>query len=158
MDDNVDTKEKHVILIKENSMLLANLKFLHSSNRSPSQKKFRDRSLYRRAAPISEENATTRPQTRGPNENSAIGPDAADFELLLLLEVLVAVDAPLPADAVPVLPAPASCEPSPVRPGPVPAPLLKYWLAFAGIAGKASPLTNQVLDLVGQMLGEPLGL
>ena len=73
-----------------------------------------------------------------------------------MLELLpVAVGCPLPADAVPVLPGPASCEPDPERPGPFPAPFLKYWLACGGIAGKASPLTNQVLDLVGQMLGEP---
>ncbi len=107
---------------------------------------------------MSEEKVITRPQMRGPNENSAIGPAAADFDELFEPDVPVAVAAPLPADAVPVLPAPASCEPAPVRPGPVPAPLLKYWLASAGIAGSASPTINQELDLVGQMLGEPVDL
>jgi len=110
-----------------------------------------------------EDIATTRPQTRGPSDKSRM-PIAADFlleddpEALLELEVPLAVGCPLPADAVPLLPAPTSWEPLPARPGPLPAPLLKYWLACAGMAGKASPVTNQVLDLLGQVLGEPLAL
>ena len=111
-------------------------------------------SFYSRVAPKKEETKTTRPHTRGPNEKSAGRPPATDLEVLVLLDV----GCPLPAVAVPVLPAPASCEPAPERPGPLPAPLLKYWLACGGIAGRASPLTNQVLDLEGQMLGEPVDL
>lgn len=37
----------------------------------------------------------------------------------------------------------------PVRPGPSPAPLVRYFLALAGIAGRASLVTFQVEEAAG---------
>ena len=67
----------------------------------------------------------------------------------------VFVTAPDPAVAVPVLSAPASWDPDPSNPGPVPAPDLKYFLADSGIAGKSLLPSRKVLDFGGHWLADP---
>ena len=108
---------------------------------------------------------TAKPQTIGAKENSGMRREAAapldaveDDVEPELDEEAVTLAAPEPAVAVLVLGVPAFCEPClllPWRPGPVPAPWFMYLTAPAGIAGSESPSTIQVLDLGGQLLGEP---
>ena len=113
---------------------------------------------YKRAAPANRLNVTTTPQTRGAASNVGTRrPDAALLlelaeadELLVLVapEPYVAVTLPAPADAVDVLPPVASCEPGPLRPGPLPAPFLKYFAAPDGVAGSALPVNGDVSQLL----------
>lgn len=58
--------------------------------------------------------------------------------------VAVAVTVPLPGVAVPELAPPAFWLPSPVRPGPFPAPWLMYFTAPDGIAGRFSPENGEM--------------
>jgi len=71
----------------------------------------------------------------------------------------VAVTWPEPAVAVPVLAPPAFWDPEPVRPGPLPAPEVMYFLAPAGMAGRAEESTSQLgAFLAGQPEAPPVSL
>ncbi|KXS93674.1 hypothetical protein AC579_3592 [Pseudocercospora musae] len=71
---------------------------------------------------------------------------ALDAVPLLLLPPVV-LTAPALADAVAEDPPPAFCEPSPLRPGPSPAPFFMYFSAPVGIAGRAEPVKGLVSQL-----------
>ncbi len=114
---------------------------IHSNQRAP---------LYRRVAPSNVDTKTARPQPYGAAENSGTRTLlAAPFD-----GVAVVVGLPEPAEAVAVVSTPTSMEP-PWSPGPLPAPFLKYWLAWGGMAGRVSLPTSQVLDAAGQLLACP---
>jgi len=89
---------------------------------------------------------TTAPHTKLATPNSGARTlAAAPFCVELAAAPLATeVTAPEPEVAVAELFVPAFCDPSPVRPGPVPAPLDMYCFAGSGIAGSASLLTSQV--------------
>ena len=72
--------------------------------------------------------------------------------------VATAVTDPEPGEAVPVEVSPAFWDPEPLRPGPVPAPLFIIAAALDGMAGRASPVTFQVLEVAGQPLAPPVEL
>lgn len=79
---------------------------------------------------------------------------AVEVEVEVELEPLVATVAePEPGVAVEELPPPAFWLPSPVRPGPVPAPDFMYLLAPDGIAGSSSPV-NEVRSKVSELAGQ----
>lgn len=90
----------------------------------------------------------TAPTRNGAGSKGAKAGPAA----LLLVEAAVAVTAPLPAVASPVEVPPAFWDPLPKSPTPVPAPVFMYATAADGIAGRASLVMFQSLDLGGQVL------
>ena len=85
---------------------------------------------YNSVAPRNVLRSTAAVQTKGARPKSpAMRDDAAPAEdvaepVALEEPVAVAVTVPLPAEAVPEDAPPASCEPDPAKPGPVPAPLV----------------------------------
>lgn len=80
--------------------------------------------------------------------------EADDF----LVEVEEAATDPEPAVAVPVEVPPAFWDPSPVRPGPVPAPVLNIAAAADGMDGRESPVTFQLADRTGHPEAPPVEL
>lgn len=122
--------------------------------------------VYRSAAPKMVLKATTPVKIIGARLNSPfvslMEPAAPDWVELAVEEVVaVAVAEPEPGVAVPELCPPAFWEPSPVRPGPVPAPWLMYLTAPDGIAGSSSPLksvTSQWSPASGQVDAVPSDL
>ena len=85
--------------------------------------------------------------------------DDVEVELEPVPEEAAVTDGwPDPAVAVPLLAVPAFWDPAPLfplRPGPVPAPCLRYLVAPAGIAGRESSATSHVSDLGGHEFAVP---
>lgn len=116
---------------------------------------------HNKAMPRSVDNATTSPQAMMGAE-SLTRPSAADFLLpavLVEVDVLVPVAATEDPEAKATEAGPEFWEPLPERPGPFPAPFLRYVAASEGNTGSLEPVvTFQLLSCIGQMAGEPLGL